>query len=98
MKNCTEKLKTKKEVFTLWEVMVMVVVVSIIPALTMGVILYNNNKITSKVTYSDLANDDNLNQFLKVYARLTSEYCENTSAGADDWGFWGYISDDGLFR
>ena len=77
MKKDKIKFKSQKKVFALWEVMLIVVVVSIISSLTMGVILYNNNKITPNVTYSDLANDENLNQFLEVYASITSEYYEN---------------------
>ena len=71
------KTKTKKVGFSLIEVMVIVAISSIISALAIGVILYNNNKITPKVTYKELMSDENLNQFLEVYANLSSDYYES---------------------
>ena len=56
-----------------------VVVTSIISALTTGVIVYNNNKITNKLTYGDLAKDENLNQFLEVYANIVTEYYQDVN-------------------
>lgn len=65
--------------FNLPWVLSIVVVTSIISALTTGVIVYNNNKITNKITYKDLSKDENLNQFLEVYANITSEYYQDVN-------------------
>jgi len=63
--------------FSLSLVLVIVTITSIISALTTGIIVYNNNKLSSKLTYTDLAKDEELNQFLKVYANIISEYYED---------------------
>ncbi len=67
----------KSKGFNLPWILSIVAITSIISALTTGVIIYNNNKITNKVSYTDLSNDKELNQFLKVYANITSEYYED---------------------
>lgn len=63
--------------FNLTWILTTVVITSIISALTTGVIIYNNNKITNKISYSDLSKDENLNQFLEVYSNIISEYYED---------------------
>ncbi len=70
-------MKNKNNGFSLVWVLIIVVITSIVSALTTGVIVYNNNKLTSKVTYADLAKDPELNQFLEVYANIISEYYED---------------------
>ncbi|MCM1053289.1 MAG: S41 family peptidase [Ruminococcus sp.] len=70
-------MSNKTSGFSLIWVMCIVIVTSIVSGITTGVIVYNNNKITNKVTYADLINDKELNDFLKVYASITSEYYEN---------------------
>lgn len=70
-------MDNKYKGFNLKWVLIIVSITSIISALTTGVIIYNNNKITNKVTYADLAKDENLNQFLEVYANIISEYYED---------------------
>ena len=69
--------KNKNIGFSLTWVLIIVVITSIVSALTTGVIVYNNNKITSKVTYADLSEDKSLNEFLQVYASIISEYYED---------------------
>ena len=76
LNNTNSNKKNSQSSFSLINVIVIVIVASIVSALTTGVIIYNNNKITPKVTYSSLASDENLNQFLEVYANITSEYYE----------------------
>lgn len=66
-------VNNKSRGFNLIWILSIVVVTSIISALTTGVIVYNNNKITNKITYGDLAKDENLNQFLEVYANIVTE-------------------------
>lgn len=70
-------MNIKSKGFNLIWVLVIVTVTSIISAITTGIIVYNNNKITNKVSYADLSNDEALNEFLKVYANITSEYYED---------------------
>lgn len=70
-------MNNKSKGFNLVWVLSTVVITSIISAITMGVIIYNNNKITNEMTYADLAKDENLNQFLEVYANIVSEYYED---------------------
>ena len=63
--------------FSLAWVIGIVVVTSIISALTAGVIVYNNNKLSYDRTYGDLSNDEDLNEFLSVYANILSSYYED---------------------
>jgi len=65
--------------FKLVTVLIVIAVTSIISALTTGIIMYNNNKITSKISYGDLSKDTELNQFLEVYASIISEYYEDVN-------------------
>lgn len=74
----------KKEIkgFSLVWVLVIVVITSIIAGLTTGVIVYNNNKVTDKVTYKDLSNDEDLSEFLQVYANITTDYYKDVDKKA----------------
>jgi carboxyl-terminal processing protease len=72
-------VNNKSRGFNLIWILSIVVVTSIISALTTGVIVYNNNKITNKITYGDLAKDENLNQFLEVYANIVTEYYQDVN-------------------
>lgn len=65
------------KVFNLAWILGIVVVTSIVSALTTGVIIYNNNKIGNKLSYADLSKDEKLNQFLEVYASITSDYYQD---------------------
>lgn len=67
-------MNKKTKGFNLIWMLSIIVVTSIISALATGVIIYNNNKVTNKVTYNDLAQDKSLNEFLQVYANITSDY------------------------
>lgn len=84
--------------FSLAWVIGIVVVTSIISALTAGVIVYNNNKLSYDRTYGDLSNDDDLNEFLSVYANILSSYYEDVDKGAlldkAIAGMMDYLGDD----
>ncbi len=84
--------------FNLPWVLIIVVITSIISALTTGVIVYNNNKLSSKISYTDLSNDPELNQFLEVYANILSEYYEDIDKQAllerAIAGMMNYLGDD----
>lgn len=56
------------------ELIVMVVVASILTSITTGVIMYNNNRITNNISGNDLSQDQDLKEFLKVYASLVGDY------------------------
>ncbi len=71
--------KNSSKVFNLGWILAIVVATSIISALTTGVIIYNNNKIGNKLSYSDLSKDEKLNQFLEVYANITSDYYQDVN-------------------
>ena len=76
--NNTEN-KNSGKVFNLGWILAIVVATSIISALTTGVIIYNNNKIGNKLSYSDLSKDEKLNQFLEIYANITSDYYQDVN-------------------
>lgn len=67
------KLKNKSG-FQLKELIIIVIITSLLTSLTTGVIMYNNNRITNHVSGSDLNQDENLKEFLKVYASLIGDY------------------------
>ena len=75
------KKKNDYRGFNLAWVLGIVVVTSIISALTTGVIVYNNNRLSYDLTYGDLAKDENLNEFLSVYANILSSYYEDVDTG-----------------
>ena len=67
--------------FSLAWVIGIVVVTSIISGITTGVIVYNNNRLSYNMTYGDLSNDKELNEFLTVYANILSDYYEDVDTG-----------------
>ena len=96
MKNLN-KVKNDRGFSLAW-VIGIVVVTSIISAITAGVIVYNNNKLSYDTTYGDLSNDKDLNEFLSVYANILSSYYEDVDTGAllDQAiaGMMDYLGDD----
>ena len=72
-------VNNKSRGFNLIWILSIVVVTSIISALTTGVIVYNNNKITNKLNYGDLAKEENLNQFLELYPNIVTEYYQDVN-------------------
>ena len=84
--------------FSLAWVIGIVVITSIISAITAGVIVYKNNKLSYDTTYGDLSNDEDLNEFLSVYANILSNYYEDVDTGAllDEAiaGMMDYLGDD----
>ena len=93
-----EIMNKKYNGFNLPWILTIVVITSIISALTTGVIVYNNNKLSPKIGYNDLANDPELNQFLEVYANILSEYYEDIDKSAllekAIAGMLNYLGDD----
>lgn len=63
--------------FNLKEVILIIIATALITSITTGVIVYNQNKLTKNITYKNLAEDEDLKEFLEVYASLIDEYYEN---------------------
>lgn len=63
--------------FNLISVIFIIFVVSIISAITVGIIITNSYKAGSKVGYTELMKDENLQEFLKVYEQILSDYYED---------------------
>lgn len=59
------------------ELLIIVIITSILTSITTGVIMYNNNRITSNISGNDLSQDDDLKEFLKVYASLVGDYYDD---------------------
>lgn len=72
-----DKKKTNTKGFGLLETIIIIVITSIISAITTGVILYNTYGSKTGVSYAELANDKALKEFLEVYGSVTSEYYQN---------------------
>lgn len=69
-------MKEKKGI-GLKTLILIVLFTSIVTSLTTGVIMYNNNRITSNVSGNDLSKDADLAEFLKVYASLVGDYYDD---------------------
>ena len=84
--------------FSITWVIGIVIVTSIISAITAGVIVYNNNRLTYDLTYGDLAEDQDLNEFLNVYSNILSNYYEDVDKGVlldkAIAGMMDYLGDD----
>ena len=65
----------KKKEFSLLNVIVIVVIVSIISGIASGVIVRNNYKVI------DVKEDKELNNFIDVYSRITRDYYEDIDKG-----------------
>ncbi len=66
-----------KKGFNLYMVIIIVLVTSIVSAVTTGVILNNNYKSQSGLTYTEVMNDDELSDFLNVYSTIVSNYYDD---------------------
>ena len=67
----------RKNGFQLKELIILVIITSLLTSLTTGVIMYNNSRITSHISGADLNQDENLKEFLKVYASLVGDYYQD---------------------
>lgn len=59
------------------ELILVVILTSLLTSITTGVIMYNNNRITKHINGSDLSEDKDLEEFLKVYASLIGDYYDD---------------------
>lgn len=66
-----------KPIFKIKEVIFIVLISTIITSITTGIIMYNQNKLATNISYVDLNQDENLKEFVTVYANLLSDYYED---------------------
>ena len=63
-----------KRVFKLSEVIVVIVITALLSAIITGFVSYNSLVKSKKVSYVNLTNDKDLQEFLEVYAELVTDY------------------------
>jgi carboxyl-terminal processing protease len=63
--------------FNLKEIIIIMIATALVTSVTTGILVYNQNKLTKNLTYKDLSEDDDLKEFLNVYASLIDEYYED---------------------
>lgn len=66
----------KKKAYNLLQVIIIIVITSIISGITVGVIINNNISTSSGISYSELLNDNKVQEFLNVYSTLLTDYYE----------------------
>ncbi|MBQ6841355.1 MAG: S41 family peptidase [Bacilli bacterium] len=69
----------EKKGYSLIHVIIIIVVTSIITGLTTGVIISKSTTSTSGVSYSQLINDEHVQDFLDVYGEIVGDYYENVN-------------------
>lgn len=67
--------------FNILEIIIVIIVTSIISALTVGVIMSNNYRSSGGMSYQELLEDSNIKEFLDVYSKVLSEYYEDVDNG-----------------
>ena len=67
----------KDKGFNLVSTIIIIVVTAIVSGITTGVIMYNSYRQTTGLSYSQIANDPALMEFLEVYASILDDYYEN---------------------
>lgn len=75
-------MKSKKNVFSITEIIVIVIVTSLVSALSAGLIITNSFQNNSGISYLNLVNDKNLREFLSVYGNILSGYYEDVDPEA----------------
>ena len=75
-------MKSKKNVFSITEIIVIVIVTSLVSALSAGLIITNSFQNNSGISYLNLVNDKNLKEFLSVYGNILSGYYEDVDPEA----------------
>lgn len=80
MKQVDKKTKSKKIIgFNLVEVVVIVIITAILSSLGVGFVLYKHYEESTIATYDKLKNNENVNEFLKVYSSIIDEYYQNVN-------------------
>jgi carboxyl-terminal processing protease len=68
--------------FKLSEVIIIIIITSIVSAFTTGIIVSNNSRTTTGSSYADLLKNNEVKDFLNVYASVINGYYENVDANA----------------
>ncbi len=71
-----------KKGYGLIEIVIIIVVTSIISALATGVLITKNYSTDEGYSYAQLANDENVQDFLNVYSKIVSQYYEDVDKKA----------------
>ena len=69
----------EKKGYSLFHVIIIIVVTSIISGITTGVIFTNGAMSSEGVSYSELIVDENVRDFLDIYAEIVNEYYEDVN-------------------
>ena len=62
--------------FNLLSVIIIICITSIVSGITTGIIVTNSYKSSTGLSYNDLLNDEQLNEFLEVYSSVVNNYYE----------------------
>lgn len=71
-----------KKGYGLIEIVIIIVATSIISALATGVLITKNYSTDEGYSYAQLANDENVQDFLNVYSKIVSQYYEDVDKKA----------------
>ena len=64
----------QKKGYSLLQVIIIIIITSIISGITVGIIFSKSNLSSSGVSYSDVLNDNELQEIIKTYYELTNNY------------------------
>ncbi len=67
----------KNKGFNLISIIIIILVTSVVSGITTGIILDNNYKNESGLTYSEVANDEHLSEFINIYSTVLDEYYDD---------------------
>lgn len=59
------------------DIIILVVVTSLVTGIVTWAIIYNQNRLTRNTTIQDLSKDEDMKEFLKVYASIVEDYYED---------------------
>ena len=83
----------KAKGFNLYEIIGIIVITSIISIAASGIIINNNYRTSSGLSYSELLKDDKVKEFLNVYSKVVAGYYESVDKdGAIDSAINGMVS------
>lgn len=72
----------KKNGFSLFSTIIIIVITAIISGITTGVIMYNSYRQSTGLSYAEISNDPALQEFLEVYASILDDYYEDVDKEA----------------
>lgn len=70
-------MKKKKNVFNIYEIIIIIIVTSLVCAITTGLIFSSNLSTKTGISYLNLVKDEYLKEFLDVYSGILSGYYED---------------------